>query len=361
MKQLKEILFVVLLLCTAIEVAYGQDLKAKPTADKGYAPRWRLGLTLGPDFYYGDLNASKFLPERSISFAAGLYTEYQVTNVFGFRIHLLGSWLNGSKPVVVDGTSVDEAFTGILAEGSLNAQINFSNLFTPYKSTRRFFVYGTLGVGYAGWYTKLINKVYDAETIDSDNPVNNFNSAPVVPVGLGFNYALGNKVNLGLEWTFRTVLSDMVDQTAGGFKFDIYNYLAFGVSINLGKSPSKKIQPNNYAYPVVTPPPSNPLPQPAEPERITMPVQPEPYTYVVQIFAFDKHRYSPEWIRKRYKVPQPVRMEKEGAMERFLVGTFNSPTPAFELREEMIRLGIKDAFVVAYKNGIRSHVVRSPD
>lgn len=359
MKVLVKILFALLLVCFFSELTKAQDLQAKPLADKGFAPRWRLGLTLGPDFYYGDLNASKFLPEKSISFAAGLFTEYQVTNVLGFRLHLLGSWLNGSKTVVVDGTSVEEAFTGILTEGSLNAQINFSNLFSPYRSSRKLFVYGTVGIGYAGWYTKLINKVYDAGTIDTDSPVNNFNAAPVLPVGLGVSYALGSKVNLGLEWTFRTVFSDMVDQTSGGFKFDIYNYLAFGVSINLGKSKAKKIAPNNYNYPVVVPPSKpSPLP-PAEPEKFNIPVQPADYTYAVQIFAFDKHRYSPEWIRKRYKIPQAVRMEKEGAMERFLVGSFNTLQPAFELRDQMVRLGIRDAFVVAYKNGVRSHAVPS--
>ncbi len=354
----RSLLFLVFVGCFATEL-YAQKTQVNTGPDPGFARRWRIGLNLGPDFYYGDLNSSKFLPEKSISFAAGLFTEYQVTNVFGLRLQFLGSWLNGAKTTAAEGTNVQDAFTGILTEGSLNAQINFSNLFSPYRNSRKLFIYGTVGIGYAGWYTELINKVYDAATINTDNPAKKFKSAPVVPAGFGLMYRLGNKVNLGIEWTFRTVFSDMVDQTAGGFKYDIYNYLAFGVSINLGKTESKAPKPYNYTYPVTAPPAKPVPPPPAEPVKYNpMPALPAgDYVYVVQIFAFDRHKYSPEWIRKRYKVPQPVRMEKEGQMERFLVGSYKNLQYATELKEQMIRLGIRDAFVVAYKDGVRSHVI----
>jgi len=54
----------------------GQTAAEKNKPDAGFAKKWRIGLSIGPDFYYGDLNASKFLPEKSISIAAGLFTEY---------------------------------------------------------------------------------------------------------------------------------------------------------------------------------------------------------------------------------------------------------------------------------------------
>lgn len=359
MKSVRTILFwVALLFFTGSSLQAQQSSVPSKGPDPGFAKRWRIGLNLGPDFYYGDLNSSKFWPERSIGFATGLFGEYQATNVFGFRLQLLGAWLNGTKTIEVNGAPVDESFTGIVLDGTFNAQLNFTNLFSPYRASRNFFVYGTLGIGYAGWYTKLVNKVYDANTLNTDNPVNNFNGAMVVPAGLGFTYRVGGRINVGLEWTFRTVFSDKVDQTVGGYKYDSYNYLAFGISINLGKGSSNKPEPRGYNIPVAAPAPTQPTPAPGpEPLQYTPPAQDVNYDYTVQIFAFERHRYSAQWIKKRYKIPVTVRVEKEGSLDRFLVGDFKTLQEAMRLRDQMIRLGIRDAFVVAYRNGVRSHAI----
>lgn len=343
---------------TALSLAQTSSVDKGP--DPGFAKQWRIGLTLGPDFYYGDLNSNKFLPDNSISFATGLFGEYQVTNVFGIRFNMMGSWLRGTKSATTGGKTVDDSFSGILTEASVNAQINFSNLFSPYRSGRNFFFYGTIGIGYAGWNTELIHTVADpgSGSVISDPPIRNFYSAPLLPVGLGVVYRVAQRVNISAEWTFRTIFSDMVDQTTGGFVFDSYNYLALGISINLGKAASKSLKPKNYDYPVTVQPSVQVTGLPIEPINYnTTSSSYENYDYVVQIFAFERHTYKPQWIRKRYKVPQPVRMEKDGSMERFLVGNYKNLQQAIDVRDQLIRLGIRDAFVVAYKNGIRSHTV----
>ncbi len=345
------LLFVVITCFCSVEVI-GQPEPSTTGSDAGFSNRWRLGLNIGPDFYYGDLNSSKFLPDNSVGFAGSVYGEYQATNVFGVRLQFIGALLNGSRAVTIKGQTVNESFTGSMAEGTINVQLNFSNLFSQYRASRKFFVYGTLGVGFAGWNTRLINPVSGGVT--TDQPI----TAPVVPVGLGAFYRIGSRVNVGLEWSFRTIFSDNVDQTVGGFKYDSYSYLSVGVSINLGKFKRKSLKPYNYTNTVYKTSEKYIQPPPAEPLRyVALAAQPENYDYVVQICAYDKHRYSPQWIRKHYKVPQTVRMEKEGAMERFLVGDYKTLEAAIEIRDQLIRLGVRDAFVVAYKNGVRHHVV----
>jgi len=44
-------------------------------------------------------------------------------------------------------------------------------------------------------------------------------------------------------------------------------------------------------------------------------------------------------------------------MERFLVGNYKDLDYARELCQTLVKQGIHDAFVVAYKNGVRDHSV----
>jgi len=247
-----------------------------------------------------------------------------------------------------------------LLESDFNILINFSNLISPYKSTRKVFVYGTIGLGYAGWYTKLLNKVYDANTIETDNPLNNFHSSLSIPVGLGVFYRISDRFNASLEYTFHLMSSKLLDQLAANNRNDRYDILSFGISINLGK-PRKKtiIKVNDYPYSLYTPEStSQPITPPVMEPRPESPViTPQGFTYSVQIFAFISHKYSPEYIRKRYHIPQPVRVENDGRVERFLVGKSLDLQKAKEIQAQLIRLGIRDAFIVAYKNGVRHHTM----
>jgi len=351
------LIFTLLLFSTML---HAQSAVTEPRPDPGFAKRWSIGIGFGPDFYYGDLNLYKIGISKNVSLAGSLFFQYQISNVFGTRLQFLGAWLNGSRTMKVNGEIVDNPFTGIILESNISGVINFSNLFSRYRSSRWFFVYGVIGVGYSGWYTKLINKVYDASTITTDNPLSNFHSAVVIPAGLGVLFRLGNRVNASLEYTLHTLNSDLLDQLPGGSAFDRFDYLAIGISVNLGKTRKKVLPLNDYAYPVSPvqyPVQSVPMPiMEVKQEIIPTPME-EEYTYAVQIFAFNRHKYSPAWIRQHYHIPQAVRMEKEGQMERFLIDQFMDLRKATELRDKMLKLGIRDAFIIAYKNGVRHHTV----
>jgi acyl CoA:acetate/3-ketoacid CoA transferase alpha subunit len=44
-------------------------------------------------------------------------------------------------------------------------------------------------------------------------------------------------------------------------------------------------------------------------------------------------------------------------MSRYTVGGYTDMQQARALRDEMIKLGITDVFVIAYKDGVRHHTV----
>ncbi|MFH1297920.1 MAG: hypothetical protein ABIJ04_11735 [Bacteroidota bacterium] len=354
MKFARRVMIILCLGCFFISSAFAQTYFKKP--DPGFANRWNLGITLGPDFYYGDLTRDKLGRYRNVSIAGSLVIGYQISNVFGARMQLMGAWLNGSADSLINGVLVENPLTGILVEGNLQAVINFTNLISPYRSSRWFFLYGTAGLGYAGWYTEFSNQVYNAGTINTTNPLNNFQAALVIPVGIGALFRLGDRVNASVEYSFHLVGSDLLDQTVWQANNDRFDYLAFGISLNLGKGHKKGPQVYNYI------PPSQPrrIQEPPPPPMIEPKTPPPPseFTYAVQICAYAQHTYTTDWIRKRYRVPMEVRMERSGTLERFLVGHCEDLSCAVQLRERMISVGIRDAFIVAYQNGIRHHVVR---
>lgn len=329
-----------------------------------FARRWFLGLNAGPDFYYGDLREPGFWPKKNVSMAVSLFGHYYFTDVFGLRIQLVSGFVNGSKTVVTGNKTSENAFTGLFVETNVNGTVNFTNLFFGVKPGRRFTMYGTFGFGVSGWYSKLLNKVYIYDSLSTDNPLNNFHAGLVMPVGFGGVFRISDKIHAHAEWTFRPVFSDNLDNTVGGFKYDLVDYLAFGITFRVGgkgKNSHEKMNVLDYTYPVypttyqppVQPPVQMPAPTPAAPVSVPS----VEYTYVVQIFAFDKHNYSAEWIQKHYKVGYPVRRETEGTLSRYLIGNFRDVAQAKALRDEMLRKGIGDAFVVAYKDGVRHHTV----
>ncbi|MCK9203198.1 MAG: hypothetical protein M0P58_02035 [Bacteroidales bacterium] len=340
--------------------SFAQEDKSHNSQTSSGFSRWQVGVSIGPDFFYGDLNKYKIGISGSVSIAGGLFLSRQITPVFGVRGQVLAGGINGNKETNVDSNPVLKKFRGGFFEINVNGTINFSNLISKYKPSRKFFIYGTLGVGVTNWNTLQQDLVDDAVVSSHPDP-RRWRTAAVVPFGLGGAYCITDKLDLNLEWTFRMVTSDLLDQTTGGFKFDFYDYLAIGVTFNLGQRASRSQKLLDYPYFSTTVSRTPSEARIASPEPANQPVyaENETYVYTVQIFAFEKHHYSAEWIRKKYKIKQPVVREKEGNISRYIIGVFTTLNSAKSTRDAMLQKGIHDAFVVAYKDGKRHHTVSS--
>jgi hypothetical protein len=349
-KRLLSLLF--LLLPVIIVVA--QAGTTAPVGATGYAKRWFAGGTVGPDFYFGDIRQPSGAFGNNISFAGGIFGGRQLTNVFGLRAQLLAGGLRGTKNADTVAATGNYTFTGSFFEFNVNATVNFSNLFSPYKASRKFFVYGSLGIGFTSWRTQLKN----LDDLSLTQPV--WSSSAVIPIGVGASYSITPKINVGLEYSWRTVLSDMVDQYSAQYKFDVYDYLAVGVTYTFGKPATPPAAVLDYSYRSIP----RPAPQPVQlvtpdPVRVVVPPAPEPeeFVYVVQIFAFAKHNYDPETIRRRYHIDQPVKRDFTNGINRYTVGNYKDISYARELRDTMRKKGIRDAFIIAYKDGVMHHIV----
>ena len=69
--------------------------------------------------------------------------------------------------------------------------------------------------------------------------------------------------------------------------------------------------------------------------------------YAVQIGAFKAHSVNAKLMGSG------IREDVQDGMKKYTVGQFFSRTDADSLKESLVEMGVKDAFVVSYKNGQR--------
>ncbi|MEI6456729.1 MAG: hypothetical protein WCO93_10620, partial [bacterium] len=230
------------------------------TLGRRFFSNWSISLSGGPNIFFGDLKVNRFWPANTNMnewrFAGSFMLIRQISHVFAIRGQVLYGQISGTKRNYKDGAPANQYFEGDLFEYNLNATINFSNLFFRYKPQRKFFIYGTLGAGLSNWYTK-VKDLQTHEVIGGSGYPSNWTTELVIPAGLGAYVNLGDKVNLGLEWTLRALNSDKLDGTVGGYPYDMYTFLSFNVTYNFNKPHSGKLAPARYSTPrgVSLPPP----------------------------------------------------------------------------------------------------------
>jgi len=380
---------------------------------KRFFDNWSLGISGGPNIFFGDLKVDRYIPVshnmNEWRVAGSVYLIRQFSHVISLRGQLLFGQIAGTRRVYSDGSPANQYFNGTLAEPNLNLMVNFMNIF-GYNPGRKFFIYGTVGVGMTFWHTKKYDLITHAEIGEAGKAFPNWTREASIPAGLGAYYSIGDKVNLGVEWTLNGVNSDKLDATVGGFRYDMYSYLSLNLTINFNKRNPGTLKSANAGKNMGPVPPRPDLPaapkaaakpeqkdlyqqrpapqtprkdsmlfanrevkkqevkkeEPAEQtieDLITTPEKTEdvnsgPATpglsYRVQVFAFRTDEYTAEAIRTRFHIKQTVYKEYTEGWHRFTVGTFKTLKAAQLFMVQMkSKNGVKDAFVARYKNGER--------
>lgn len=338
-----------------------------------FKENWFIGASAGPTFFSGDLNEKRFLPYKGdLTGGGSIYAGRQMNQIFSLRMQLFIGGLAGTKLNFADNSPANLHFTSTIFDVNVNTMVNLSNLISGYHEKRHFFVYGTVGIGITNWKTIKSSTIPDEV---SEEQTSLSRSTAVIPFGLGAYYSIANKVNIGLEWTYRLATSDFVDDFKGGFAVDIYDYLGVSITYNFNK-PSKHA-PDVLDYkkeeqgPIVLnlpkcDPATLPKPQQSDAQSLMLPPPPSlskspmDLEYKVQIFAFSQRIYSPQTIRQRYHIPMAVNREYSNGLYRYTVGSTRNLEEARQLKARMISIGISDAFIAAYHQGERVPYTEPP-
>jgi hypothetical protein len=73
----------------------------------------------------------------------------------------------------------------------------------------------------------------------------------------------------------------------------------------------------------------------------------------VQILATTKNKYATEAIQSLFGLEEVINIDQSTTLTRYIAGEFDTKSEAENLLDQMNQKGIKDAFIVQYKNGIR--------
>ncbi len=376
--------------------AYSQQI----LSGKKFSPYWEVGLTGGTSLFFGDVKENSVLPVSTNNnewrLGGSLLAGRQFSYVFGLRGQALYGQIAGTK------RSYNYFFEGDYFEFNLNTTINLNNLFGQKRVDRLASVYVLAGVGLINYNTTLYTLsngvVLRRFGYGSGSGLGGRTLEGIVTGGIGVNFKLTDRFVMNFESTMRFVNTDEMDGWAKDFKYDMYNYTSIGLFYRFGQRKAKTAPPAS----VVTHqnmreiPPAQPVHQPEKKPCITEPTPVMPPTttnttkkvektpvqteqpaqqpavvpvkvstpapppqpvleYRVQIRAKYGNPISVSWLSRRYHIPvNEIRQDKHNGYYIYTVGSYDTYEQARTRRDQLRNVnGIRDAFVVAFKNGYR--------
>lgn len=261
---MKKSLLLVVLSVLIAGTSFGQEESKSKTKRKfNY---FAIGLHGGWTQFYGDVREYDYgfsKENREIANGGGgLFIDYQLNSVIGFRANLLVGTLGGIKRTDFSSGIMNEsesatqniAFKSLFIDYTLNTTVNFVNLmYSDRTKDRLFTAYVVAGVGFTSFKTTK-TRLYDSPNQSAGDIVGNssstsstkepekFTTELILPAGLGVKFRLSRRFDLGLEYTQRFApSSDKLDATVAGKKgSDSYGYFNAYLAIKIGKQTHSK-------------------------------------------------------------------------------------------------------------------------
>ncbi len=352
------------------------------TIRNSFKDNWAIQLNPGFSQFYGDATNHNYF--QKFKGEIGLHTDLGVRKMIlpalGVGIDFTYAGLKSYKDRKADGTKVDYRLNGSYYDASLFVYLNFNHLFAGYKPGRKFTVYGTVGMGWSFWNSALTDGITGL-TIKSGSKSGSYTyktNALVVPVGVGLNYRISERWDVNIGGDLRTVFSDDVDVWHDGFKYDQIFSTKVGITYHIrpGWGRAKKSKPAKntlccnkkerkskpfipiYGFDqikVMTTPAKQPqiLELLSIPKKEAKPVAPHEFEFRVQIMAKHSPLKNASSLQARYHLPYPVVETHQDGLYRYSVGSFKTYSAAISASKEIRSHGVFDAFVVAYRNGLR--------
>ncbi len=185
-----------------------------------------LGLTGGVMYYIGDLNPTRHYPAHT-HIGGGLFYRYNFNQRYAFRLQGLYSKLEA-----YDSDSPDSlqqlrnlGFRTSIFEASAVMEINFFKYRGVTKDSRNWTPYIFFGLAYFHMDPEglLDDTWYQLQPLGTEGQgtsqggdfysVDNIS----IPFGVGFKFAITQKIDLGLEWGLRRSYTDYIDDVSGTY------------------------------------------------------------------------------------------------------------------------------------------------
>jgi|GEM_PF-1152814 len=369
-------LFTLFMLVTvACPRAFSQQLISQRSSS---LDKWDVGLNLGITQFYGDVSSHNYFQKLSGESRMGvrIYAKRMFNPAIGAGISIFSTGIKSIKDRN-QGQVVSYNLAGNYDDLTVFAYANLNNLFGAYKEKRRFYVFGTLGMGVSTWKTALTNNITGSIVHSGTrNGTRKYvNKALCLPVSAGLNYKIDNHWSVHAGGTFTTVFSDDLDLWHHGAKYDQLFYTHVGVTYYLnpgfgifhhGKKNKRREHVNKQPIPIfdyMVNPVQSPVDSTPKTESRVLVMPPEKtssnkqkikpnFQFRVQIAAFRK-RMDPLFLKEKYKLDSPVKVVYQNGYYLYSVGNYTRYKDALAGCRRILLKGIHGAFVTAYRNNRR--------
>jgi hypothetical protein len=216
-----------------------------------YVHQGELGVSIGLSHYFGDLDPNFALDHPK--FAAGVFYRKQINNYVGLKVAGNYAFLGysdsySSNP---DQQRRNLSFNTDVWELSVSGDFNFYE-FHPGFSEYRFTPYVSLGIGVFSFnpYAYLNGVKYFLQPLGTEGQGSPLYPgrkpysliAMSIPIGLGYKYALNERMNIFGEIVYRFTTTDYLDDVSTTYAPD-----AFPPAANGAPTPGYLLQDRSYA------------------------------------------------------------------------------------------------------------------
>ncbi len=200
--------------------------------------QYSFGLHGGTIISFTDIkDRSPVFESDKLAFGGGLFFNYHQSPVLSFRGDLLYGNMKG-----VDSKE-DRMFEARILHAMMTANVSLNGLVAPRSQSNKWMnFYGFTGFGvlfHSSEHTDLQGAVirYPYAGTDPDE----FHSAFAIPFGLGVNFRLSDRIDLGVRSSFYYLMSDELDAyVVPDSRQDMYNYTSVGLTFKLGRKERSK-------------------------------------------------------------------------------------------------------------------------
>lgn len=183
-----------------------------------------LGITGGVSYYIGDLNPTRHYPRQTHA-AGGIFYRYNFNQHYAIRLQGLYTRLEAYDSDSNDSLQLlrNLGFRTNLFEAAATLEINFLKYRGITKDSHNWTPYIFFGLAYFHMNPQnlLDDTWYDLQPLGTEGQGTSQGGAPYkldvmsIPFGVGFKFALTDKLDFGLEWGLRRTYTDYLDDVSG--------------------------------------------------------------------------------------------------------------------------------------------------
>jgi len=200
---------------------------------------------------FTDIKENNFFPDSDeITYGGGMFFNYHWSPVLTLQTNFLYGELKG-----ID-TNQNWEFETEMLEATLMARLSLNTLLRPHATAnQKVNFYATLGAGAVAYRSQWFEDGnlenfygYEDDGFTSDDPEIELS----IPVGLGVNFRIAERFDLGIESGFRFTSSNRLDgRPIVGSERDLYNYTRVGITFRLGPNTNSMdwAPPSQVMYP----------------------------------------------------------------------------------------------------------------